>query len=251
MTVFQVGLRVQSVAEETVVEDLRSLESAMERGDKRAQKVIVQRIVENEPRGPGDLWGMLLLDVGEYEQAMELLLATEQRNARLAENPPPYWDNNLAWAMFMARSDDPVQVKAGLRRVRRALKEVGEDPVVRNTLAYGLYLDGQAADAQRVINEVMLAKPEEERGSDIYIEVMALVGMSESERALKRYGYALERFPDGELREEAEVALRAKGLLVEAPTPEEDLIEVQPSSEQTEVEETPSSSESKPSIEAP
>jgi hypothetical protein len=80
---------------------------------------------------------------------------------------------------------------------------------------------------------------------------MALVGMGESERALKRYGHALERFPDGELREEAEAALRAKGLLVEAPTPEEDVIEVQQSSEQTEEDDAPSSSESKSSIDAP
>lgn len=209
----QVGLRVQTVSEDTVVEDLRSLQAAVERGDEVAQRVIVLRIVKNEPRSSGDLWGMLLLDVGEYERALDLLMDVEVRNPRLAQNPPPYWDNNLAWATFMARGDQPAQVKAGLRRVRRALKEAGDDPVVRNTLAYGLYLDGQPRNAERVISEVMLGKPEEDRGSDIYIHIMALVGMGEGARAAVKYEAAATQFPDGDLREQAEQALRAAELL--------------------------------------
>jgi membrane associated rhomboid family serine protease len=213
LTVFEVGLRVQTVSEETVVEDLRSLQAAVERDDKAAQRLIVLRIVENAPRGAGDLWGMLLLDVGEYERALEILTDVEKRNPALANNPPPYWDNNLAWATFMAWGEQPQQVDAGLKRVRRALKEVGNDPVVRNTLAYGLYLDGQPRNAERVISEVMLSKPEEEHGSDIYIHILALLGMGESERAMTQYRSAREQFPKGDLREQAEQALRAEGLL--------------------------------------
>jgi tetratricopeptide (TPR) repeat protein len=212
-TVFQVGLRVQTVSEDTVVEDLRSLQAAVSRGDKAAQRIIVLRIVENEPSGSGDLWGMLLLDVGEYERAVDILIDVEARNPRLSKNPPPYWDNNLAWATFMARGDRPDQVKDGLRRVRRALKEVGDDPVVRNTLAYGLYLDGQPRNAERVISEVMLGKPEEDRGSDIYIHILALLGMGEGSRALTEYRSAAEQFPEGDLREQAEAALQAAELL--------------------------------------
>ena len=211
---------MQTVSEETVVEDLRSLQAAVERGDETAQRVIVLRIVENEPRGAGDLWGMLLLDVGEYEQAVDLLKEAEERNPRLAAKPPPYWDNNLAWAIFMARADQPEQVDAGLKRVRRALKEVGDDPVVRNTLALGLYLDGQPRNAERVISEVMLGKPEEDRGQDVYIHILALLGMGEEKRALERYDFASARFPDGELREQAEEELRKRGLLAgEEPPP--------------------------------
>ena len=194
-------------------EDLRSLQAAVERGDEAAQRVIVLRIVEDEPRASGDLWGMLLLDVGEYERALELLTDVEARNPRLASSPPAYWDNNLAWATFMARGDQPDEVKAGLRRVRRALKEAGDDPVVRNTLAYGLYLDGQPRNAERVISEVMLGKGEDERGSDIYIQVMALAGMGERARAVAQYKIAVEQFPDGDLREQAEQALRAAEFL--------------------------------------
>ena len=212
-TVFQVGLRVQTVSEETVVEDLRSLQAAVTRGDKVAQRIIVLRIVETEPSGSGDLWGMLLLDVGEYDRAVDILTDVEVRNPRLTKNPPPYWDNNLAWATFMARGDQPDQVKAGLRRVRRALKEVGDDPVVRNTPAYGLYLDGQPRNAERVISEVMLGKSEEDRGSDIYIHILALIGMGEGNRALTNYRSAAEQFPEGDLREQAEQALQAADLL--------------------------------------
>jgi len=215
ITVAHVGQRVQTASEDTVIEDLRSLQAAVERGDKVAQRVIVLRIVENEPGASGDLWGMLLLDVGEYERAVDILIDVEKRNPRLAQDPPPYWDNNLAWATFMARGDQPDQVDAGLRRVRRALKEVGDDPVVRNTLAYGLYLDGQPRNAERIISEVMLGKPEEQRGSDIYIHILALLGMGEGERAVIKYRSAVEQFPDGDLREQAEAALRSAEFLPE------------------------------------
>lgn len=250
-TTVQVGFRVTSVQEETVIEDLRSLQAAVLRGDKQAERIIVLRILEKEPKGGGDLWGMLLIDVGEYARAVELLQDAERDNPRLSSNPSPYWDNNLAWALFMAHPDDPEQVDEGLMRVRRALKEVNEDPIVRNTLAYGLYLDGQAREAERVIKEVMLGKPEAERGADIYIHVLALAAMGEPERAVAEYHEALEKYPDGELLDRATEGLRAQGLLPPEEVPEaapEPASEEEPESEEApEAEEEP---EASPSLEA-
>lgn len=93
------------------------------------------------------------------------------------------------------------------------MKADADDPIVRNTLAYGLLLSGRHREAESVITEVMLAKPAEERGPDVFIKVMALLGMERQTEALRLFEESKVDFPDEELLPQTEERLRDAGLL--------------------------------------
>ena len=247
-TVALVGARVATLEEYMPTEDLRALRAAAERGDDEAQKVIARRLVERYP-DHGSVRteiGMLLLELGDYARSVELLREVETDNPEYVPDSP-FWDNNLAWGIFMAYPDNPEEVDEGLARVRRARESDPGDPVIRNTLAYGLYLDGDVGAAASLISEIMLAKSEDERGPDIYIHVLALAAQGEDARALKEYQKAFAMFPDEELQERTEADLRKRGILAggeeeESPPEEEPSLEDESPSE----EESPSEDEQTP-----
>ncbi|MEE2830081.1 MAG: rhomboid family intramembrane serine protease [Myxococcota bacterium] len=220
-SVVVVGTRISTLPEHMPTEDLRALQSAMERGDSEAQRAVALRLLERFPETPSlqvEI-AMVLLEVGEFQVAAELLLEVEESSPRY-ELLSNYWDNNVAWALFMAYPDDSERVDEGLVRVRSALKSDPDNAVMKNTLAYGLYLDGEPARAEQTIRLVMQGKSEAERGDDIYIHVLSLAAVGRTAEALKSYRAALDRYPDGVLREEATAELVRLGLLPpQAPAP--------------------------------
>lgn len=120
-------------------------------------------------------------------------------------------DNSLAWALFLSQPDDEEAVIEGMRRVRRALKR-RDERAYRNTLAYGLVLNGEARRALKVADELMAGRSRVDQSSDVFIRVMALVDLGRVIDAELQYRDFATEFPDGTLRQQAEDRLIAAGV---------------------------------------
>lgn len=218
-----VGQRIADLSEQLPAEDLRSFVAAWERDDSEALVRISRRMSErylDSPQMQFEL-GRVFLVVGEYGLAVEAFGRFERKAAD--RMPDELWQNDVAWAMFLAAPDDPDSVDAGLGRVRRALAEDRKSPAMRNTLAYGLLLDGDAAEAEALTRELMAAKgTDEERQVDAWIHIPALLALGKDEDALAEYERFAGIFPDepdltlmdiAVLKERTEVQLRERGLI--------------------------------------
>jgi hypothetical protein len=94
---------------------------------------------------------------------------------------------------------------------------------MRNTFAYGLLLDGDAARAEAISRELMGDKAtDEERQVDAWIHIPALLALGEGDQALEEYHRFAAIFPAepdltlmdiAVLKERAEKELRIQGLL--------------------------------------
>lgn len=120
-------------------------------------------------------------------------------------------DNALAWALFLAEPTSGASVDEGLVRVRRALKRDRSNRAWRNTLAYGLVLDGAPKQALTVVDELIAGRSRDEQSQDIFIKVMALADLGRLAEATRLYTDFAADFPDGTLREEAAERLRSHG----------------------------------------
>ena len=123
-------------------------------------------------------------------------------------------DNGLAWGLFLAQPTDAEAVDEGLRRVRRALK-VRDARAYRNTLAYGLVLDGEPRRALKVADELMAGQSRANQSTDVFIRIMALVDLKRVEEAEAQYRDFAAEFPEGTLRKQAAERLRAAGVAVD------------------------------------
>jgi membrane associated rhomboid family serine protease len=194
-TVLVVGQRVVGLEGAAPQEDLRAFVAAWERQDEAALVRIAQRMSDDYEDAPGmqfELARVFLL-AGEYQLAVDTFVSVEDVVAERAIDDT--WQNDVAWAMFLAAPDDPDQVDDGLRRSRLALAADPDNPGLRNTLAYGLLLDGQFEEAERLSAELMLARPEEERQVDVYIHVQALAGVGRGDDAVTEYRKYAGLFP--------------------------------------------------------
>lgn len=208
-----VGGRIVRLDEGMPDRDLRALRSAFEREDTQAQVEIAQRLAADY----ADVLGVQLLVSQAYQGAERWDLAV--KSARALEEQWPelvprleYWNNNLAWAIFRASPDDPSAIAEGLRRVRADLKQHPDDPVVRNTLGLGLYRNAQYDRAETVLADLMKGADDAELANDVFIHVLCLLALGRDADAAAEYEAHLH-LDGGELRDEAEAALRTRGLI--------------------------------------
>ena len=195
-------------------EELRALRYAMEEEGVEKQLEISTRLAEtyHDHAWVQVIHGTVLMQNELWNEAANQLRDVETNWPEYVA-AEPYFDNDLAWALFRGHSDDADSITEGLERVRRNLAMDRTNPAMQNTLAYGLYLDGQYRQADRALSAAMAAVTAEERGSDVYLDVMIQLALQRYKLAKERYRQALESFPEGEFRAEAESALLEAGLL--------------------------------------
>jgi len=195
-------------------EELRALRYAMEEEGVEKQLEISTRLAEtyHDHAWVQVIHGTVLMQNELWNEAANQLRDVETNWPEYVA-AEPYFDNDLAWALFRGHSDDADSIAEGLVRVRRNLAMDRTNPAMQNTLAYGLYLDGQYRQADRALSAAMAAVTAEERGSDVYLDVMIQLALQRYKLAKERYRQALESFPEGEFRAEAESALIEAGLL--------------------------------------
>ncbi len=213
-TLAVVGTRIATLDDELPDRELRALRTAIEQDDVAAQVAVGERLQE----AYGDLLGVQVLTrqvfvvAGQWELARRAGEAVEARWPEVAEETE-YWDNDSAWVLLRGFPTDPDAVREGLVRARRALQRAPGERAVRNTLALGLLLDGQADRAEEVLGELMKGSSRKDSQDDVYIHVLALLALGRGPEAAAEYRAWAEDYPDGEMRAEAEAALRGAHLL--------------------------------------
>ena len=213
-TLCVVGLRIGDLDEELPERDLRALRTAIEAEDVDAQVAVGERLRERygELLGVQVLTRQVFIVSGRWDLARAAGDAVEERWPEVAERAE-YWNNDSAWVLFRGFGDDPAAVEDGLRRVRKALQESPDEHAVRNTLALGLLLDGQADRAEEVLAELMKGASRKDAKDDVFMHVLALLELGREQAALDEYSAWAEEFPDAELRAEAEAELKSRGHL--------------------------------------
>lgn len=139
-------------------------------------------------------------------------LACEQLAAVEAVEPEaihgdPGWQNDFAWALFMAHPGDLDRVSHGVELSRASLEALPDEPVMLNTLAWGLYLSGDYHGALGTIEEAMRLNEGEDLGADIYIYVASLYASGHRQEAVETYRSAIAQHPEGVLHAEARVLI--------------------------------------------
>ena len=195
-------------------EELRALRYAMQEEGVEKQLEISTRLAETyrEHAWVQVIHGTILMQNERWAEAV-LQLRDVEDNWPEYVAAEPYFDNDLAWALFQGHPADAAAVAEGLQRVRRNLAADRGNHAMQNTLALGLYVDGQYRQAERALSAAMSAVPPEERGSDVYLDVMIQLAQKRREAALESYQRALASFPEGDFRADAETALIEAGLL--------------------------------------
>jgi membrane associated rhomboid family serine protease len=209
-----VGVRIGSLDEDLPEKDLRALRSAIDDEDVAAQVAVGERLRARygELLGVQVLTRQVFIVAGRWDLARDATESVESQWPEVADRAQ-YWDNDTAWLLFRGFPDDPEAVTDGLVRARRALKSAPEEHAVRNTLALGLLLDGQADRAEEVLSELMKGASRDEAKDDAFLRVLALIELDRAEEALTEYQAWVADYPDGEMQPEAEAALKARGLL--------------------------------------
>ncbi|GEM_PF-1675681 len=248
-TALLVGLNIATMNDFLPGDDVRALASAEEREDTERMLEISERLLERFPEHPStaririailgmaDRWDEAMVlamslgaDTPETRRFLIQVLAGADRwdasvqQMRLLEGESPEvveqqaWNNDFAWSLFMAHPKDPEAVKEGLKRVRKDLKKDPKNRAYRNTLAYGLLLDGKPLQAERTVSDLMLGVSVEKARDDVFLHVLTLLAMDRHDDALKEYREAVDAIPEGgALRAEAIAALVGRGL-IEAPS---------------------------------
>lgn len=241
------GLRVWQTSRTTPASEIRALIRAVDEGDTTQALALSGRLMRDLPEADGmrllRVW--VLLEADRSEEALHLFddyraddprllelkwiaafsadrpdLAVEALRRYEEELPSAFardgqGNNSLAWALFLAHPEDPALVDEGMRRVREALRKRSSDRAFRNTLAYGLVLDGQPRRALKVTEDLLAGRSRDEQVDDVFIQVMALAELGQEDAARDLYRDFAAEFPDGTLREEAAERLRRKGIEVE------------------------------------
>jgi tetratricopeptide (TPR) repeat protein len=194
--------------------EIRALKYAQDEGEIGQQLEISQRLAESYPDLPEVQFirARALMVAGLWSEAADKLRDLE-KNWPAYTRRLLYFDNDVAWSLFKGYPDDPEAVAEGLQRVRRDLGQDSGNHAMQNTLAYGLYLDGQYRRADKALSSAMAAASAEDQSSDVFLDVMIQLGRDRPEDALSRYHAVVVEYPEGEFRAEAEAKLRALGLL--------------------------------------
>ena len=218
-----VGQRIADLGERMPSEDLRSFVAAWERDDSEALVRIARGMSDRYVDSPQMQYelGRVFLTAGEFDLSVEAFGRFEHKAKD--RMPDERWQNDVAWAMFLASPDDAESVDEGLRRVRLALAEDRKEPAFRNTLAYGLLLDGDYAAAEALSRELMDAKDaDEEAQEDAWIHIPALAALGRGDEAVAEYERFAAVFPEepglsllgiAVIKERAEGELRIQGLI--------------------------------------
>ena len=214
VTVVVVGQRSLALDENLPDEELRALQYAMAEEGVEKQLEISTRLASTYPE---HAWvqvihGTVLMQAERWSEAVLHLRAVEEDWPEYVA-AEPFFDNDLAWALFRGYPDDKASIAEGLERVRRNLAIDRSNHAMQNTLALGLYLDGQFRQADRALSSAMTAAAPEERASDVYLDVLIQLALERPGPARDRYDAAVVTFPEGEFRSEAELALVEAGLL--------------------------------------
>ena len=240
------GFRVWQTAQWMPARDIRAVADALEEGDLDRAKSLTRRLNTALPDSNGMryLRVLVLLEAGETDEAfaelervagddvamlplrvsaafevdrpdvaVEALRTLEELEPRQFEALAG-GDNSLAWALFLAEPEDPESVAEGMKRVRRALKTDRNNRAYRNTLAYGLVLDGAPKRALTIADELLAGRSRDEQVEDIFIKVMALADLGRLADARRIYVDYAADYPDGTLREEAAERLRERGVTI-------------------------------------
>ncbi len=215
-TLVVMGQRSLELDENLPDEELRALRYAMDEEGVEKQLEISTRLSETYP---DHAWvqviqGTILMQGERWSEAVLHLRDVEARWPEYVA-AEPYFDNDLAWALFKGNPKDSASISEGLERIRRNLAADRSNHAMQNTLAYGLYLDGQYRQAEKALSSAMASVSAEERGSDVYLDVMIQLARDRAEVAIERYRRAVESFPEGEFRADAEAMLVGAGLLDE------------------------------------
>jgi len=198
--------------------EMRALEFAMNRGDLESQLDIAERLEAHFPREPRIqlILASVLLEARQWGAAVEILRDIEREWPSLARSQP-YYDNDLAWSLFLAYPHDPQAVDEGLMRVRRNLKQSRDDHAMQNTLAFGLFLDGQLVAAEKEISLAMKGRSRPDWEHDVFLHVRILTALGRHEEAVGEYLAFVDEFPEGEFRQAAQEELSSLGLLPVGP----------------------------------
>ncbi len=240
------GFRVWQTAQWMPARDIRAVAHALEEGDLERAKALTRRLNTALPDSNGMryLRVLVLLEAGETDEAFAELervagddvamlplrvsaafevdrpdVAVEALRTLEELDPRQFdalagGDNSLAWALFLAEPQDPESVAEGMKRVRRALKTDRNNRAYRNTLAYGLVLDGAPERALTIADELLAGRSRDEQVDDIFIKVMALADLGRLADAQRVYDDYAADYPDGTLREEAAQRLRDRGVTI-------------------------------------
>jgi len=213
------GTRVMEMQEYLPHEDLHALAAAIERGDRGAMRRVATRLDDrfgDQEALMGNL-AATFTQVGEYERARATWLRYEEAGAPGAIGEA--WQNDLAWTLLMGWPDDPDTVAQALRRVGAALREDPSSDAMLNTRAYGLVLAGDYAEGEELSRELMEGKSlRGSRQADVYIHVLALIGLGRVDEARAEFDDYAADFPTGEatmadialIKDRAEAALSAE-----------------------------------------
>lgn len=191
-----VGSRVMDIERFLPHDDLHALEAAWDRGDEEAVRRVAIRL-EARFGEESDLvayLGTVFTSVGEYDRALAAWRRFEEIGAPGAIDET--WQNDLAWTLLMGWPDEPDKVAEGLRRVRVALQGDPTSDAMLNTKAWGLVLAGDFEEGERLSRELMEGKTlKGSRQSDVYIHVLALVGLGRDDEAVAEYEDYASGFP--------------------------------------------------------
>jgi hypothetical protein len=215
-TLLVVGLRITEIPRLLPDKELRALDIAVESGDLEAQRKVAETLLSRFPDDPRIQLqaAVSFLRAEQWAAAADALRRVEQDWPELWAEEPSL-DNDLAWALLMGLPQDEAAVDEALVRVRRALKAEPDDHAIRNTLAWGLYLDGQHGRAERVLAELMAGRSTKQKQDDVFMHVLALLRLGRSEEALREFLRYEQECPEGLMREEARRELLGRGLLGE------------------------------------
>jgi len=125
------------------------------------------------------------------------------------------WQNNYAWSTFMAHPGDAERVAHGLEVSRASLATREDDPVLLNTLAWGLYLADDFHGALGTIERAMQLNKGRNLDADVYIYVAALHAVGRETEAIATYRDAVAEHPDGVLHAEVARILAGEALTAE------------------------------------
>jgi len=218
-----VGARVPTVGDFLPNEDLHALYAAFDRGDREAVARVGTRLqsrFEDSPELQHAL-GQVFSATGEYERALAAYRAFEELAGDAVIDDA--WQNDVAWLLFIGWPDDPNKVREGLRRSRKALRTDPDDAAMLNTLAYGQALGGKHEEAEELSAKLMENKLlASDRQVDVYIHILALLGLGRGDEALAEWAEYAPDFPEGEplqfgdierIKDRAEAALTEAQLL--------------------------------------
>jgi len=207
--------RVVSFDGNVASEAIEAFDKAMERQRYERASRALDEAEEIEPGSP--------LIQGLREQLAMFALIEEDwplaclQYERMAEAayPPlvddPGWQNNYAWSLFMAHPLDAERVARGIEVSRSSLTPKDDNAVFLNTLAWGLYLSGDAHGALATIERAMQLNKGRHLDSDIYIYVAALHAVGRESEAIATYRDAVAEHPDGVLHVEVAAILAGEG----------------------------------------